>query len=435
MSQTQGDALLASPAARPRRWTRWLPPAAPKRRWVAGILLVLTALALYTASPHLIAWYHFRAARSELQRYHNPQAIRYLRLCRQTWPRDPEVLLLAARAARRARVYGDCERLLWMYRDLRGRDDALALEQLLLAAERRVDEVADQCWQHIEDRRSDAPLLLEALTRGYLRQYRLGQARLCLDRWKQMQPDNAQVYYLEGLFLFDYLRVRSAAADSYRRALELDPEHEEARLGLAVALLQGKSFAEAAEQFEQVLKCQPDNVRVQVGLAECRDDLGQAAEAVRLVEEVLARQPRSAAALSLRGQIALKSGELAAAEDWLRQALRLNAMDHRARYNLTLCLERSGQDEEAGQQRRQLEQMEADVTRFHAIVTREIAQRPTDAVLHCELGQLLWRGGQREEGLRWLESALRLDPQQEAARRALAASLHQAQAETPPDSP
>ena len=36
----------------------------------------------------------------ELQRYQIPQAIRHLRICRDIWPRDPEVLLLAARAAR-----------------------------------------------------------------------------------------------------------------------------------------------------------------------------------------------------------------------------------------------------------------------------------------------------------------------------------------------
>src|SRR5204863_6700690 len=115
--------------------------------------------------PHLRAWYHFRAARLELQRYHTAQAIRHLHLCRDIWPRDPEVLLLAARAARRARVYADTERLLWAYREVRGRDDAFAFEQLLLAAECRVDEVADLCLSHVEKGHADTPLLLEALTR------------------------------------------------------------------------------------------------------------------------------------------------------------------------------------------------------------------------------------------------------------------------------
>jgi tetratricopeptide (TPR) repeat protein len=406
-----------------------------RRLLLAAVVLGLTATALVLARPYLRAWYHFRAARAELQRYHTPQAIRHLRVCRDIWPNDPDVLLMAARAARRARIYSDTERLLWMYREIRGRDEAFVFEHLLLAAECRVDQVSDQCWGYLEQGHSDAPLLLEALTRGYLRQYRLGQVRLCLDRWRQLQPDNPQALYLEGLYLLDYVHAISTAADCYRRALELDPDHEEARLGLAVALVMGKSFAQAAEHFERLRQCQPDNPRVQVGLAECLDGLGETAEAVRLVDDVLAGQPASAPALSLRGQLALKNGQWAESESWLRQALRHKPLDHRARYSLILCLEKSGQQEEAQRQRRQLQQMEEDVSRFNEIVTKKIAQRPTDPALHCTLGQLLLRAGQREEGIRWLQSALRLDPRYTPARQALEDYRSKAKGESQPGSP
>jgi len=53
------------------------------------------------AAPQLRAWYHLRAARRALARYHNPQAIRHLQACLRVWPADADVLLLAARAARR----------------------------------------------------------------------------------------------------------------------------------------------------------------------------------------------------------------------------------------------------------------------------------------------------------------------------------------------
>lgn len=248
------------------------------------------------------------------------------------------------------------------------------------------------------------------MTRGFLRQYRLRQAQHCLERWKQLQPENPQLFFLEGLIQLDYLHAISSAADSYRRVLELDSDNEEARLGLAIALVMGKSFAEAAEHFERLRQCQPDNWRVQVGLAECFDGLGESAEALRLVNDVLAQQPEFPAALSLRGRLALKSGELAEAETRLRQALRYMPADHLAHYNLVLCLEKSGRKEAAQRQRLQLQQMEEDVSRFNEIVTKEIAQRPTDPALHCKLGQLLLRSGQREEGIRWLQSALRLDP-------------------------
>ncbi len=397
-----------------------------------GLLLAvvgLTAGAAILLLPHLRAWYHRRAARAEMMRFHTPQAIRHLLICRDIWPRNPEVLLLAARAARCARIDGDSERLLRIYRDVRGRDDAHALEQFLLAVEHQVDAFSDQCWQCLQEGRFDASLLLEALTRGYLRQYRLGQAQVCLDHWKQLQPDNAQVFNLEGLLRLDYNQDRAAAEESYRRALELDPDHEEARLGLAVALLMGKNYAQAAKHLEQLLQCQPDNLRVQVGLAECLDGLGETDKAVSLVDDVLARQPKFPAALSLRGQLALKNGQLDQAESWLRQALCGNPMDRRARYHLILCLERSGQDEQARLQRRQLQQMEEDGSRFNQIVTQEIAKRPTDPHLHFTLGQILLRAGQREAGLRWLQSALRIDPHYVPARQAVEEYQKQVQAE------
>ena len=406
-----------------------------RRLWVILTLLGLIAGAVIVFRPHLRAWYHRRAARVELQRYHIPQAIRHLRICRDIWPRDPEVLLLAARAARCARIYGDSERLLWDYRAIRGHDEAHAFEQLLLFAECQTEKAADLCWSYVEKGHADAPLLLEALTRGYLRLYSLGQARSCLERWQRFQPENPQALYLKGLFFLDYFHDRSAAEDSYRRVLALDPDHEEARLGLAVALLMGKNFVEAAEHFERVLQCQPDNVRVQVGLAECLDGLDQTPEAVRLLDDVLARQPGFAPALLLRGQLAIKSGQWTEAENCLRQALQGDPLDHRARYSLVLCLERSGQEEEARRQRRQLQQMEDDVARFHEIVTKEITQRPTDPALHCTVGQLLLRSGQREEGIRWLQNALRLDPNYTPARQALADYQSQAKGQTQPSSP
>jgi predicted Zn-dependent protease len=405
-----------------------------RRLWVAVVLLGLVAAAGAWAWPHVQASYHFRAARAELQRYHTAQAIRHLQVCLRVWPHDPDVLLLAARAARRARSYSEAERLLEVYQQARGLDDAATLEQLLLSAERRVDQVAGLCWRHAEQGHPDTPLILEALTRGYLRQYRLVEARRCLDYWLQSQPDNPQALCLEGLFHLDYGHATSAALASYRRAVGLDPDHEEARLGLAVALLEGRNFGEAAEHLERLRQSQPDNLSVQVGLAEARIGVGQSAEAVRLADGVLAVQPQFAPALALRGRLALESGQSEEAEPWLHQAVARDPSNHRALYNLIQCLGQNGKEQEARQRRQQLQRMEEDLERFNQIVTKELVQRPRDPALHCDLGRLLLRGGHRDEGLRWLHSALRLDPQYAPAQQALAEYQQRAKAEErPPD--
>jgi tetratricopeptide (TPR) repeat protein len=425
-----GDANQAETTA---AGTAGFPPPPPRarlrRRLLVTVVVPLLGVAagLALASPHLRGWYHLRAARSDLLAYHNPQAVRHLQSCLRVWPDSPEVLLLSARAARRAGAYDEAERGLEKYRQARGVDDAGSFEQLLLSAERGVDQVAPVCRRRVEQDDPDAPLILEALTRGYLRQYRLGEAHFCLDQWLQRQPDNPQALCMKGQFHLDYERAPDRAVESYRRAVELDPEHEEARLGLAVVLLESKSFAEAVQHLEYLCGRLPDNLRVQVGLAQCRDALGEAETARRLVDVVLTRQPEYAPALALRGQLAVEQGQYEEAEPWLRDAVGRAPGDHQARYNLVLCLHHNGKDEEAKSHEKALREWEEGVKRFNEIVTKEMPKAPLDPDLHYQLGRLLLRSGHREEGLRWLQSALRLDPGHEPARQALSedAKSHQ----------
>jgi len=391
-----------------------------RRVWLAAILIGLVAAGVVVALPYFRAWHHLRAARLSLDNHHNPQAIRHIRACLQFWPEDADVLLMAARAARRAQAYAEAERCLQKYQQARGFADAAALEQLLLSAERRVEQVASTCRRKVEEEDPDTPLILEALARGYLRRYRLREAHSCLDRWLKAQPDNPQALCMLGGLYLDYEHARYAALERYSRAVEVDDDHEEARLGLAITLLQLREFAEAAAHLERLLQSQPDNLRVRVGLAECRDALSDTAEAVRLLDEVLAQQPSFAPALAVRGRIALRDGQYAAAESALRLAVTRNPSDHDALYNLIRCLQHNGKQDEAQRVQEQLRQTEADVKRVEQIVTREMGQRPLDPVLHATLGQLLLRNGHRDEGLRWLQSALRLDPKCEPARRILA---------------
>src|SRR5579884_933201 len=98
-------------------WSRHL-RIRSRRLWLLLALVGLLVGVSLGLHPHLRAWHHRRIARMELERYHAPQAVHHLQICREIWPNDPEVLLLAARAARRIRVYGDSERLLRMYRQI-----------------------------------------------------------------------------------------------------------------------------------------------------------------------------------------------------------------------------------------------------------------------------------------------------------------------------
>src|SRR5207237_7754119 len=127
-----------------------------------------------------------------------------------------------------------------------------------------------------------------------------------------------------------------------------------------------------------------------------------------------------APALALRGRLALDQGQYADAESWLRQALDADPNNCVARYNLTSCLLALDKADEARKQELWSKQIQDDLARYDRIISHQFLEKPHNAALHCELGQLLLRLGRIEEGRRWLDSALREDPAYAPALKALA---------------
>ncbi|HZV05674.1 MAG TPA: tetratricopeptide repeat protein [Gemmataceae bacterium] len=387
---------------------------------MAAILLLGLLGVAFLVYPQLQAWRHLSAARAAIQKNHNLEAIRHLQICLKTWPNDAEVLFLAARTARRAGAYGEAEQALEKYEAQRGSDELAALERILLRAENgEMNEVDGFCKHWIENGHPDAPFIFEASVRGYLQAYRLSDAWRCVQRWRQEQPNNPQTYYLEGQ-IHDCSGVSWAALEAYQKVLQADPEHEEARLKLTAALMERRSFTEAVPHLEHLLQHMPDEPLVPVRLALCRDILGQTDEAVRILDELLARQPHCAPALVERGKIALNRGQYEQAESWLREAVALAPGEHEARYQLVQCLRRAGKDAEAQQEDQRLSRLEIDLRRMDEITNLRMSQAPNDPALHGELGAIMLRNGFVEQGMHWLQSALKLDGRCPPAHQALA---------------
>ena len=416
-----------SEAPEPKTSTRWfrkacrgfrIPP--PRRLLAVCALLGFLGVAAALTTPHVRAWYHLSAARAALKKYHNLEAIRHLQFCLKTWPTDGEVLFLVARTARRAGAYGEAEQALEKYEARRGSDEAVAVERILLRTENgELDQVEGQCRYWIEQGHPDKTFVFEACVRGYLQAYRLGDARLCLKRWREEEPDNLQTYYLEGQ-IHDCGGVSWAAADAYQTVVQADPEHDEARLKLTAALLERRAFPEAIPHLEYLRHRQPDEPLVPVRLAICRLFLGDPDEAVRLLDALLARRPHFAPALVERGKIALSRGEYEAAESWLREAVALAPGDHETRYQFVQCLRREGRAEEAQQQEQKLKRLEIDLRRISEIANARMSETPYDPELHAELGAIMLRNGFIEQGLHWLNSALQRDARCSQAHQALA---------------
>ena len=409
----------SSPAPAGRRWAAAL-PRRPGRLLAAAALVALILLGAGLAAVNLWALYHYRAARAEMGRSHTAAARGHLEECLRAWPRDPDALLLAARAARRSGSFDGAEHFLARAEKAGAPEEALTLERVLLRAERgEVDEVRPFCHGLVERGDPAAPLALEAVAYGLARSYRLAEAQEVLDRWQKLQPDSAQAALVQGE-VYDMAERRHDAIGAYRRAVQLDPEYDDARLRLADELVLTAQYPEAAPHLEYLRTRLPGSPLVPTQLARCRAAAGATAEAAELLDGVLAGWPHFAPALAERGKLALQAGDAARAEGWLKEAVARAPGDFQAQYQLHQCLSRLGKAEEAKQAEARLQKMEGDIRRMQEIVQTEMQRSPHSAALRYEAGVILLRAGRAAEALRWLQGALKEDPNYAPAHEALA---------------
>ncbi len=397
------------------------PVRRPARSAAVVMLLALIGAGAWGIAVQIGASFDLRAARIAVEHAHNRQARLHLEAYRKVWPRDPDALLLAARTARRMGVFQAAEDFLDQYESVRGKDDDnLILERVLLQAQRgRLDRVRDYCEARVRDNHPDAPLVLEAEASGLMRVYRMFEADDRIQTWLKLRPDDPQALLLQGN-LFD-LESRSAeAVADYRKVVQLDPENEDARLRLAADLLQGHEGGEALPHLEYLQKRRPDDPPVLMRLAQCRLLLGQTDEAKKILDDVLARQPRYPEALAMRGKLARQDGNLPEAEKWLREAVAADPGAYEARYHLYLCLNDQGKEAESKEQLARLNVMDEDLKEIQEIIGGKMQQTPNDPELHYKAGMIALRSGATEEGVRWLESALELDPKYAPAHKTLA---------------
>jgi predicted Zn-dependent protease len=418
-------------------------PGRGRRGWVAGAvrgcagtlrgwfrrpgrLAAVTGLGLLIALGSVLggvevwAMVHFRAARAALARYHDADAIRHLEACLAVWPRDPDTLLLAARAARRLEAFDRAQGFLDRYHAAAGPEDDLVLERALLCAARGdVDDVAKFCHTRVEQDDPASPLILEALAAGYTRDFRTAEAERAVKTWLERQPDNPRALYFQGV-MREARAARLEAVASFKRVLELDPQQDEARLHLARLLVDMAQPAEVLPHLEYLRRRQPGNLLIQVDLARCLDQLGRQAEAEQVLDEVLARSPDLAPALAERGRLALRADRPAEAEGYLFHAARVEPADYEIHYHLYLALKQNGKADEARAEQARLKHIEEDLAHIQDIVSVQMQRQPHNPDLHYEVGMISLRAGAVQEALRWFASALREDPYHAPTHRALA---------------
>jgi tetratricopeptide (TPR) repeat protein len=385
--------------------------------------LALGAMVLVAAAVNLWAWHHFREASRLVKQQQYAKAYEHYVDCLGVWRWSASTHFQAARTARRGNLYVEAERHLAESERLEGNMSSttlpFALERLLLQAQSGgISEVEDVLWQFVKKDTSETPIILEAMARGYVRMLRQGNALRCVLMLQEREPDNVEALVIQARIREDGGEPEEAIKE-YRRALELNPERDDARQGLARILLPDNP-RKACSLYDEVLARQPDNQEALEGLAEAYRALGEPLKARSIFEGLLSKDPSHSKALAGLGTLALAEGDAAKSEALLRRSIAADPGNVNAHYQLYLCLiQEPGRETEAASEKETHKRIEADRARLTEIASKLMTRRPNDPSLHFELGDIYLRNGKPEVGLRWLYSALKMDPNHQPSHKLL----------------
>jgi Flp pilus assembly protein TadD len=389
---------------------------------LAALAVLVTAGAGAVAAWWYPSWRYardYRAAEQAYAAYDFATARQLLAKCAERRPSDPEVQLLACRAARRAGDLTSAEEHYSRYRQLvrEASSDALLERALLDAQNGRVQDVRDDLIYHLDAKHPRTEEILEALVVGSINLYNLERATFWIDELLKIAPNNPIGRLHKANCLATFGRVDEAMT-ILRDLIRDFPRSVEARLALAPLLLTTKDVPEAVQVFADARAIAPDEPRAIAGLARSLLRVNKLDEFRQLIPD-LERLGENSEALLYLGRFANLERRWADAERYLSHASRLAPRDGEIHRELGVCLFQLGKNSEAEIHARLAREIEADLVNLEKQLGRML-ESPRDPEPRLEAGRICLRNGQNAEGLRWLFGALELAPTHKPTHQALA---------------
>jgi tetratricopeptide (TPR) repeat protein len=262
-----------------------------------------------------------------------------------------------------------------------------------------------------------------------MRSGRTDDARTCLESAIRAAP-SADLYYNLGNLYFK-AQGYEPAVSAYRRALEYEPRHAEARFNLALALERTGKRGEAVAALAQLGSVSPDVVRERArmeammggieadrafGLARGSGDVdtvlgvaagfrqaGESEKALALLDRAVELAPKQASARLNRGVLRQAMGRLSEAAADYEEAANLDPSLSEARFNMGVLAEERGQ--------------------YVAALGHYAAALKVNAGMACALnnvGALYLKVGQPEKAVEWFHRCRAADSEFSSARVNLA---------------
>ena len=384
-----------------------------------GLVVALASVAL--AGVYGWAAFSWRRAQADFAAKRYDEAGRRLEFCRRVWPRDASLLLLSAKASRRAGDLESAETYLDRYYATHpeSRDEA-QLETLLLRAQAGDDSAITPLFALVEEGHPQSAAILELVSLNYILRLRYQLANDSLTKWVEVFPDQALPYDWRG-WVYERTASPALALRDYQKALELDPKQSLVRLRLVELLLDQKKVTEVAPHLEVLSRLEPDRVEVTARLGILRFLEGRSQEARHLLEAAEAKlDPTDVTPSVYLARLDVQEGKGADAERRLRRVAAVDPSDSDARFVLIAALRLQGKEAEAAAAAVEQDGIRARNERVNELL-RDRADRP-DATPDewSEVGRLFLEMAMEPRALYWFDKALARDPNHQATHRVLA---------------
>jgi tetratricopeptide (TPR) repeat protein len=138
-----------------------------------------------------------------------------------------------------------------------------------------------------------------------------------------VMPKDAEPYYQTGLIYFD-TKAWAPALASFRKALELNPDHRGAQVKLAAMMIATRDqelMNQAALKLESVLQSAPDNPDAIDAMATLEASTGKSDDAAARLEEALKKLPSHLRSSQVLARLKLAQGDRKGAEEVLTKAV------------------------------------------------------------------------------------------------------------------
>ncbi len=379
-------------------------------RWV--YIIVLLTMALFLIGVQFYATIESKKADEAIEHYRFPEARSRLDRCLRIWFYRPSLYLRYAQLCRRMGDFTKAEEFLEQYLEKIDQkpDEAYNLEKVLLSAQiGGLDSIVPYLRSLVAQNHPEKLLILETVCRGYMKAYRYPEALQVIEEWLNSSPSNSYALLCRGK-INEHLSNLDRAVVDYREILDHVPDQLEARSRLILILTNRQRMEEVWDLFQPILPLQ-DQPELEIALAKCyfaknQTDLGE-----KTLQNLLNKHPDNSDAHLEFGRMLLDQERYEESLRELTKAVELQPSNSESRFLLARNYHELNREKDYKREQEKADKIRQGMQRMQTIIGQELGQRPNDPELYLEVARILLDAGEFDQGFRWLEGALKLDPQ------------------------